>query len=38
LDYESGKFDFDKYRKSLKDETIYELGSVEPYPEQFCTR
>jgi len=38
LDYENGKFDFAKYRKSLKDETIYELGSVEPYPEQFCTR
>jgi len=38
LDYEAWKFDFDKYRKSLKDETIYELGSIEPYPEQFCTR
>jgi len=38
LDFENWKFDFDKYRKSLKDETIYELGSIEPYPEQFCTR
>jgi len=37
-DYEKWKFDFDEYRKSLKDDTIYELWSIEPYPEQFCTR
>jgi len=37
-DYENWKFDFNEYRKSLKDESIYELWSIEPYPEQFCTR
>ena len=37
-DYEKWKFDWDKYYKSLQDKEIYELGSIEPYPEQFDTR
>lgn len=37
-DYEKGKFDWEKYYTSLQDESIYELGSIEPYPEQFDTR
>lgn len=37
-DYEAWKFDFKKYYKSLQDKDIYELGSIEPYPEQFDTR
>ncbi|MDA9129148.1 UDP-N-acetylglucosamine 2-epimerase [Candidatus Gracilibacteria bacterium] len=37
-DYEAGKFDWEKYYKSLQDKEIYELGSIEPYPEQFDTR
>ncbi len=36
--YEVGKFDWEKYYKSLQDRDIYELGSIEPYPEQFDTR
>ncbi len=38
INYESGNFDFDKYREELMDFSIYELGSIEPYPEQFDTR
>ncbi len=37
-DYEAGKFDWNDYYKTLQDEDIYELGSIEPYPEQFDTR
>lgn len=37
-DYEAGKFDWNEYYKALQDESIYELGSIEPYPEQFDTR
>lgn len=37
-DYEVGKFDWKKYYKSLQDKDIYELWSIEPYPEQFDTR
>lgn len=37
-DYEKEKFDWNEYYKSLQDESIYELGSIEPYPEQFDTR
>lgn len=37
-DYENGKFDWDEYYKSLQKRDIYELGSIEPYPEQFDTR
>ncbi len=36
--YYDGKFDWEKYYKSLQDKDIYELGSIEPYPEQFDTR
>ena len=37
-DYEEWIFDFEKYLKKLRDFSIYELGSIEPYPEQFDTR
>jgi len=37
-DYEAGKFDWEKYYKMLQNPDIYELGSIEPYPEQFDTR
>ncbi|MDD3302686.1 MAG: UDP-N-acetylglucosamine 2-epimerase [Candidatus Gracilibacteria bacterium] len=37
-DFDAGKFDFVEYRKKLMDFSIYELGSIEPYPEQFDTR
>ncbi|MCH8518343.1 UDP-N-acetylglucosamine 2-epimerase [Candidatus Gracilibacteria bacterium] len=37
-DYEAGKFEWKKYYKSLQEQDIYELGSIEPYPEQFDTR
>lgn len=36
--YAAGKFDWEKYYKALQDPEIYELGSIEPYPEQFDTR
>ncbi len=36
--YEAGKFDWNKYYEELRDFSIYELGSIEPYPEQFDTR
>ena len=36
--YESGNFDWDSYYKALQDFSIYETGSIEPYPEQFDTR
>nr|MDD3720737.1 UDP-N-acetylglucosamine 2-epimerase [Candidatus Gracilibacteria bacterium] len=38
INYEKGSFDFEKYREELMDFSIYELGSIEPYPEQFDTR
>lgn len=37
-DYEGWKFNWEKYYESLQDKDIYELGSIEPYPEQFDTR
>jgi UDP-N-acetylglucosamine 2-epimerase (non-hydrolysing) len=37
-DYKAWKFDWNSYYLSLQDESIYELGSIEPYPEQFDTR
>lgn len=37
-DYSEGKFNWEKYYKSLGEFEIYELGSIEPYPEQFDTR
>jgi len=36
--FEKGKFDWNKYYKSLQDFDIYERWSIEPYPEQFDTR
>lgn len=36
--YYDGKFVWQDYYKSLQDKEIYELGSIEPYPEQFDTR
>jgi UDP-N-acetylglucosamine 2-epimerase (non-hydrolysing) len=36
--FEKTIFNWDEYYKSLQDETIYERGSIEPYPEQFDTR
>ena len=38
INFEKWKFDFDKYREDLMDFSIYELWSIEPYPEQFDTR
>lgn len=37
-DYEWRDFDWNKYYESLQDESHYEQASMEPYPEQFCTR
>lgn len=37
-DYGKWKFDWEEYYKSLQNKDIYELGSIEPYPEQFDTR
>lgn len=37
-DYYDGKFNWEAYYTSLQDKEIYELGSIEPYPEQFDTR
>ena len=36
--YEKWDFDWDRYYSSLHNKDIYELGSIEPYPEQFDTR
>jgi len=36
--YQNGKFNWEDYYSSLQDKDIYELGSIEPYPEQFDTR
>ena len=37
-DFEAWNFSWDDYYNSLHDKNIYELGSSEPYPEQFDTR
>lgn len=37
-EYEAGNFVWEDYYKSLQNKDIYELGSIEPYPEQFDTR
>lgn len=37
-DFQAGKFDWDTYYKSLQNDDIFELGSIEPFPEQFDTR
>ncbi len=36
--YKNGEFDWNTYYQSLQNPDIYELGSIEPYPEQFDTR
>lgn len=37
-EFQHGIFDWQKYYTFLQDQKIYELGSIEPYPEQFDTR
>lgn len=37
-EFQHGKFDWEQYYTFLQDQKIYELGSIEPYPEQFDTR
>lgn len=37
-EYEKWNFDWNEYYRSLQNEEIYELWSIEPYPEQFDTR
>jgi len=36
--YSAWKFDWVEYYNTLQDFSIYETGSIEPYPEQFDTR
>lgn len=36
--YSKGDFEWNKYYKELQNFKIYELWSIEPYPEQFDTR
>ena len=36
--FEKWIFNWDNYYNSLQDKSIYELGSIEPFPEQFDTR
>jgi len=36
--FENGKFNWEDYYNKLKDFSIYERWSIEPYPEQFDTR
>jgi len=36
--YEEWNFNWDNYYESLQNKEIYELWSIEPYPEQFDTR
>lgn len=37
-DYMHGQFNWDEYYLQMQNHRIYELGSIEPYPEQFDTR
>ena len=37
-EYISGKFDWQSYYQQLQDFSLYERGSIEPFPEQFDTR
>lgn len=37
-DFQSGKFKWEEYYKALQKRNNYELGSLEPYPEQVNTR
>jgi UDP-N-acetylglucosamine 2-epimerase (non-hydrolysing) len=36
--YGKKAFDWNDYYQKLQDFSIYERGSIEPFPEQFCTR
>lgn len=37
-DWQHGTFDWQYYYSQMQNHRIYELGSIEPYPEQFDTR
>lgn len=37
-EYSHGIFDWNWYYNAMQNHRIYELGSIEPYPEQFDTR
>lgn len=37
-DFKSGNFDWQQYYKAMQDKDNFELGSMEPFPEQFNTR
>ncbi len=37
-EYDTWIFDWNNYYLQLQDPTLYERGSIEPYPEQFDTR
>ena len=37
-EFSHGRFDWEEYYTFMQDKRIYELGSIEPYPEQFDTR
>lgn len=37
-EFENWVFNWEQYYNFLQDKRIYELGSIEPYPEQFDTR
>ncbi len=37
-DHSAGRFDWDEYLKAMQTQDTYELGSREPFPEQFNTR
>ena len=37
-EYAQGIFDWEYYYSQMQNHRIYELGSIEPYPEQFDTR
>jgi len=38
LNFEKGIFNWEQYYNSLQNKEIYELWSIEPFPEQFDTR
>lgn len=38
IEFQQGVFQWDNYYRSLQNHRIYELGSLEPFPEQFDTR
>lgn len=37
-DHAAGRFDWDEYLTAMRDQNNFELGSREPFPEQFNTR